>query len=138
MTNPLEIDALVNAPLERVWALWNEPAHITKWNAASPEWHSPFAENDLREGGSFNYRMEAKDGSFGFDFAGTYSTVRPHEFIAYTLGDGRRAEIRFSSEGPQTRIRERFEAEGQNAADMQRAGWQAILDSFSAYAAQHA
>ena len=105
-----------------------------QWNSASPDWHTPRAENDLRTGGKFSSRMEAKDGSFGFDFGGTYDEVRPHEYIAYTLGDGRRVSITFTSNGNETHISETFEAESMNPVEMQRNGWQAIMDNFRKYA----
>ena len=85
----------MHAPVEKVWEYWTEPDHITKWSNASDDWHTPYAENDLRVGGKFVSRMEAKDGSFGFDFGGVYDEVRANEFISYTLGDGRKVEITF-------------------------------------------
>jgi uncharacterized protein YndB with AHSA1/START domain len=105
-----------------------------KWNSASPDWHTPRAENDLRTGGKFSSRMEAKDGSFGFDFGGVYDEVRVHEYIAYTMEDGRTVVIDFAGNGNTTKIAETFDAEGTNPAEMQRAGWQAILDNFKKYA----
>ena len=128
------ISAIINAPVEKVWNMWNEPQHVTQWNAASDDWHSPRAENDLREGGSFNYRMEAKDGSFGFDFAGVYDEVIPNEHISYTMGDGRSVATDFVSEGDTTEITSTFEAETENPVEMQRDGWQAILNNFKKYA----
>lgn len=128
------IEAGVKAPLEKVWEMWNGPEHVMQWNSASPDWHSPAATNDPRPGGAFSYRMEAKDGSFGFDFAGTYDEVRPGEYLAYTLGDGRKVTIAFTQQGDTVHIRKQFEAEGQNPVEMQEAGWQAILDSFKRYA----
>ena len=130
----ITVEATVNAPIEKVWKLWNEPNHITKWSFATPEWHTPRAENDLRPGGTFSSRMEAKDGSMGFDFAGIYDEVRPNEHISYTLGDGRKVQITFTSLGAQTRVVETFEAENSNPVDMQKAGWQAIMNNFKAYA----
>ena len=84
----ITVEAIVNAPVEKVWKLWTSPEHIIKWNNASDDWHTPKAENDLREGGKFLSRMEAKDGSFGFDFGGVYDVVKNNEYIEYTLGDG--------------------------------------------------
>jgi uncharacterized protein YndB with AHSA1/START domain len=130
----ITVEVTVNAPIEKVWKLWNEPNHITQWAFASPEWHAPRAENDLRPGGAFSSRMEAKDGSMGFDFAGVYDEVRRNEYISYTLGDGRKVEITFTSQGGQTRVVETFEAENTNPVDMQKAGWQAIMDNFKTYA----
>ncbi len=124
----------VNAPVEKVWELWNGPEHIVKWNNASDEWHTPSAKNDLRNGGKLVSRMEAKDGSAGFDFEGTYDEVVTHEFIAYTLGDGRTVKITFTPHEQTTKIVEAFEAESLHPIEMQRGGWQAILDNFKKYA----
>jgi len=129
----ITVEATVDTPVEKVWNFWTKPEHITQWNYASEEWHSPHAENDLREGGSFVCRMEAKDGSMGFDFGGVYDVVRKHEYIEYTLGDGRKVDITFSGEGKTTKIVERFEAESQHPIEMQKYGWQAILDNFKKY-----
>ena len=128
------VETIVNAPIEKVWELWNSPEHITRWNSPSEDWHSPRSENDLRTGGKFNTRMEAKDGSFGFDFEGIYDDVREHDLIAYTLGDGRKVFVKFSQKGNSTAISEKFEAESLNSIEMQQSGWQAILDNFKAYA----
>lgn len=124
----------VRASAEKVWELWTSPEHIVQWNSPSQDWHSPRAENDIRPGGRFNIRMEAKDGSFGFDFEGTYDEVIPHKRIAYTLGDGRKVEISFTENGEETAIVETFDPENQNPVKVQREGWQAILDNFKAYA----
>lgn len=129
----ITIGATVNAPVEKVWQYWGAPEHITKWNSPSPDWHTPYAENDLRTGGKFVSRMEAKDGSFGFDFGGVYDEVIPNERIVYTMGDGRQAVNDFISEGDQTRIVIVFDAEHENPIEFQQAGWQAILDSFKKY-----
>lgn len=128
------IEATVNAPIEKVWKYWIEPQHITKWAFASDDWHAPAAENDLREGGKFSTTMAAKDGSFSFDFAGVYDKVETHKLIAYTIGDGRKVVTEFIPAGNQTRIVGKFEAEEENSIDMQRAGWQAILDNFKKHA----
>lgn len=133
-TKTITVTATVNAPAEKVWELWNNPAHIVNWNSASPDWHTPSSTNDLRVGGAFTARMEAKDGSFGFDFYGVYDAVRPHEYIAYTLGDNRKVSITFTAQGNSTHISESFEAETQNPEEMQQAGWQAILNNFKNYA----
>jgi uncharacterized protein YndB with AHSA1/START domain len=133
----ITIKANVNAPVEKVWKYWTEPKHITKWNNASDDWHSPFSENDLRVGGKFLSRMEAKDGSFGFDFGGIYDEVKLHETISYTLGDGRKVKITFIDRGNETDIIEVFEAEDSNSIEMQQQGWQAILDNFKKYAEQN-
>ncbi len=126
----ITIDAIVKAPVEKVWACWIEPQHITKWNQASDDWHTPHAENDLRVGGKFNSTMAAKDGSFSFDFGGVYTKVEKHQAIEYTLGDGRKVSITFLAKGNETRVTETFEAEGTNPIEMQRGGWQAILNNF--------
>ena len=130
----ITVEATVHAPLDKVWELWTGPHHITQWTNASDDWHAPRAENDLREGGKFNTRMEAKDGSFGFDFEGEYTTVNHHELIAYKLGDDRRVQISFRGDGDTTLITETFDAEGENPIEMQRGGWQAILNNFKRYA----
>lgn len=130
----ITIDAIVNIDVATAWMLWTTPEHITKWNTASPDWHTPWAENDLRVGGKFTSRMEAKDGSFGFDFWGIYDDVKPNESIMYTMGDGRKATVSFSSIGNQTKVIEIFEAETENSVELQREGWQAILNSFKKYA----
>ena len=129
----ITVEAIVNAPVEKVWDYWSDPTHITQWNCASDDWHSPRGENDLREGGKFNIRMEAKDGSFGFDFGGEYDTVKKHELIEYTMGDGRKVKIVFKPEGKATHISETFEAETTNSIELQKGGWQAILDNFKKY-----
>lgn len=129
----ITVEATINAPIEKVWNIWTSPEHIMQWNNASPDWHTPKAENDLRKGGKFLSRMEAKDGSFGFDFWGIYDEVDHQAYIAYTMGDERKAEITFTQEGDRTMIRETFEAENENPVDMQTAGWQAILDNFKKY-----
>jgi uncharacterized protein YndB with AHSA1/START domain len=130
----ITVESTVKASVEKVWKLWTGSEHITKWNSASDDWHSPFAENDLRVGGKFLARMEAKDGSFGFDFWGVYDQVKTNELIEYTLGDGRKVIIHFTGEGNKTKVVETFEAESTNPIDMQRGGWQAILDNFTKYA----
>ncbi|MBM6996596.1 SRPBCC family protein [Paenibacillus sp. DXFW5] len=130
------VQAVIQAPVEKVWSDWTEPEHITKWNQASDDWHAPRAENDLRVGGTFLTRMEAKDGSMGFDFGGVYDEVKTHEFISYTLGDGRRVEITFAAEGQGTKVVETFDAESTHPVEFQQAGWQAILDNFKMYVEQ--
>jgi uncharacterized protein YndB with AHSA1/START domain len=129
----LTVATTVNAPVEKVWEYWSSPEHITKWCTPTEEWHTPTAENDLRTGGKFSSRMEAKDGSMGFDFAGVYDEVRPNEYIEYTIGDGRKVEITFSINGNQTKVVENFEAESINPIEMQQGGWQAIIDNFKKY-----
>lgn len=129
----ITVENTVNAPVEKVWEYWSKPEHVTQWNHASDDWHSPRGENDLREGGNFNFRMEAKDGSFGFDFGGVYDRVKKNQLIEYTMGDGRKVSVKFTGEGNQTRIVESFEAENQHSIEMQKGGWQAILDNFKKY-----
>ena len=129
----ITVQAVVQAPIERVWSYWTEPKHITKWNQASDDWHAPHAENDLRAGGKFLTRMEAKDGSMGFDFIGVYDDVKQHELISYILEDGRKVEISFIDLGGETRVVETFDAEDTNPVELQQAGWQAILDNFKQY-----
>jgi uncharacterized protein YndB with AHSA1/START domain len=129
----ITIESIVNAPIDKVWKLWTEPEHIKKWNNDSPDWHTPYAENYLKAGGKFSSRMEAKDGSFGFDFEGVYDEVKTNELISYTLGDGRKVKITFSVQDNKIKVVETFEAEDTNPIEMQRGGWQAILDNFKSY-----
>jgi len=129
----ITIETTVQTPVEKVWQLWTEPEHLTQWNTASDDWHVPRAENDLRVGGKFLTRMEAKDGSFGFDFGGVYDDVRINEFISYTMDDGRKVAITFIREEDSTKVIETFDAEATNPVEMQRAGWQSILDNFKKY-----
>lgn len=133
----ITVTALVNARAEKVWKFWNDPEHITKWNCASADWHSPQAQNDLKKGGRFNIRMEAKDGSMGFDFEGTYDVVEPNEYLEYTMGDGRKVKVSFEESDGKTFISETFEAETTNPIEMQRSGWQSILDNFKKYSESH-
>jgi uncharacterized protein YndB with AHSA1/START domain len=127
------VQAVIQAPVEKVWRYWSEPEHITKWNQASETWHSPRSENDLRVGGKFLTRMEAKDGSMGFDFGGVYEVVKQHEQISYTMGDGRKVDITFVNQGNETKVVEIFDAESTHSIEMQQAGWQAIMDNFKKY-----
>lgn len=130
----ITIETTINAPVEKVWKAWNTAEDVVQWNSASPEWHTPRAENDFRTGGKFLYRMEARDGSFGFDFYGIYDVITPHEYIEYTMGDDRKVKTTFTANGNATHIVQAFEAESTNSIDMQRTGWQAILDNFKRYA----
>jgi uncharacterized protein YndB with AHSA1/START domain len=133
-TTTITVETDVHAPIEKVWDYFSNPEHIVKWNNASDDWHTPCAENDLRAGGNFLYRMEAKDGSFGFDFGGKYDVVENHKYIEYTIGDVRKVKVSFSSAGNnQTHVSENFEAENAHSVEMQRGGWQNILDSFKKY-----
>jgi uncharacterized protein YndB with AHSA1/START domain len=129
----ITVETTIKAPVEKVWKLWTSPEHIVKWNNASPDWHTPKAENDVKAGGKFNIRMEAKDGSSGFDFSGVYDVVKPFERIEYTMGDGRKVKITFTTTGNTTKVIETFEAETENSIEMQKNGWQSILDNFKKY-----
>ncbi|HMS32966.1 MAG TPA: SRPBCC family protein [Ignavibacteria bacterium] len=129
----ITVEADVKAPVEKVWQFWTLPEHIVKWNNASDDWHTPYAENDPRTGGKFLSRMEAKDGSFGFDFGGVYDEVVINKKIEYTMADGRKVTITFTQIGDECKVSETFDAEETNSAEMQRAGWQAIMDNFKKY-----
>ena len=129
----ITVEALVKAPIDKVWSSWTDPKHITKWNQASDDWHSPHAENDLRTGGKFKTTMAAKDGSMSFDFEGVYTNVQQHKVIEYAMADGRKVSVVFSQSGNQTKVVETFDPESENPIEMQRGGWQAILDSFRKY-----
>ena len=129
----ITVQNTVNASVEKVWESWTQPEHIMQWNTALDSWHCPKAVNDVRTGGNFNIRMEAKDGSMGFDFGGTYDEVKPNEYIEYTMGDGRKVKVNFKGKGNSTELVESFEAEDQNPVEMQRGGWQSILDNFKKY-----
>jgi uncharacterized protein YndB with AHSA1/START domain len=130
----IKVEVLVDAPLARIWERWIGPEHITKWYAASDDWHTPRATNDVKVGGTFDFRMEARNRSAGFDFRGTYTIAVPSERLHCLLGDGRHIDIRFLPEGSRVRVVEEFDAETANPVERQRAGWQAILDSFKRYA----
>ena len=129
----ITVEATVNAPVEKVWKYWNEPQHITKWCAASDDWHAPYAENDLRKDGKFKTTMAARDGSFSFDFEGIYTNVEPNKSIEYVMDDGRKVSITFSPEGNSTKVVETFDPETTHSTEMQRSGWQSILDNFKTY-----
>lgn len=129
----IEIRALINATAEIIWKKWTEPADIINWNHASDDWCTRWAENDLQPGGKFLSRMEAKDGSFGFDFGGIYDEIKINELIAYTLGDGRKVKINFIPSSGSTTVIETFEAESSNSIELQQKGWQLILNNFKKY-----
>ena len=129
----ITVENTIDAPVAKVWKFWTKPEHIIKWCNASDDWHTPRAENDLKVGGKFTSRMEAKDGSMGFDFGGVYDAVRTNEYIEYTLGDDRKVKINFSAQGNKTKVVESFEAENTHSIEMQQGGWQAILDNFKKY-----
>lgn len=130
----ITVETIVQVPVEKVWECWTKPEHITKWNNASDDWHTPRAENDLRVGGKFLCRMESRDGSMGFDFSGVYDEVKANEQIVYTLDDHRKVKIIFTGNATETTVTETFEAENENSIELQRGGWQAILDNFKKYA----
>lgn len=125
----ITVEAKIAAPIEDVWRAWTTPADITQWNAASDDWHTTRASVDLRAGGAFSSRMEAKDGSVGFDFAGTYTRVVEHQLIECSFGD-RSLLVEFSGGADGVTVRETFDAETENSVELQRNGWQAILNSF--------
>lgn len=129
----ITIETLVNADLDAVWAAWNNPDDIKQWNAASDDWHTTQSTVDLREGGTFSSRMEAKDGSAGFDFVGTYTRVVVPRLIQYQMEDGREVSVEFTPSDDGVVVRETFDAETQNDPEMQRQGWQAILENFAKY-----
>ena len=124
------VSTLVQAPIHVVWRAYTTPADIVAWNAASPDWHTTSAAVDLRPGGRFSSRMEAKDGSFGFDFAGEYTQVVPHRLIEYTLGE-RVASVEFVEGADGVTVRVTFDGEPTHSEEQQRTGWQAILDNFA-------
>ena len=127
------VQARINKPIEKVWDYHNKPAHIIEWNSASENWHTSSAVNDFNVGGSFNYRMEAKDGSYGFDFSGKYDEIITNKRIEYTLDDDRKVVIEFDDMNEYVNVKYSFEIEDSNSAEMQRDGWQAILDNFKKY-----
>lgn len=130
----IEVTALTSASRSTVWHAFTDPSHVVNWNFAGDDWCCPSCTNDVRVGGTWSSRMEARDGSFGFDFESTYTEVVEGEKIHLLMADGRRWEVEFSDEGTGTRITERFDPEAENPEDMQRTGWQMILDRFAAYA----
>lgn len=132
--NPtIKVEAIADAEIEKVWACWTLPEHIVNWNFASPDWHCPKAENDLRAGGHFSYIMASRDGAISFDFNGDYNEVHENQRIIYHIEDGRKVEIYFDSQGDKTKIVEIFEAESMNPLELQEMGWQAILNNFANY-----
>lgn len=130
----ITVETIVNVPIYSVWEMFTAPEHITKWNNASDNWHTTRAENDVRKGGKFLFRMEAIDKSEGFDFDGVYDEVKINQLIEYTISDGRKVRIVFTDLGDETKIVETFEAEDENSIDLQREGWQSIMDNFKRYA----
>ncbi|MBU0555582.1 MAG: SRPBCC family protein [Alphaproteobacteria bacterium] len=134
-TQKITVETHVAAPVDHVWQSYTTPQDIMQWNAASDDWHTTAATVDLREGGTFSSRMEAKDGSMGFDFEGTYTRIEPQRLIEYSFGD-RKARVDFEPENDGVRVRVTFEAEEEHGIDQQREGWQAILDNFARHAAR--
>lgn len=132
----ITVTAKIMADVHKVWENYTLPEHITKWNFASDDWHCPSATNDLREGGKYSARMEAKDGSFGFDFNVVYDEIIPQQKIAYTMEDGRKASITFEKMDNATNVTVVFDAEQMNPVEMQQNGWQAILNNFKKYTEQ--
>ena len=130
----ITVTTTINLPIKKVWVLWNEAQHITKWYYASADWHAPFAENDLKIGGKFKTTMAAKDGSFQFDFEGIYNNIEEYKQIDITLLDNRKMMVAFEDLGTQTKITEMFEPETENPIELQQHGWQAILNNFKKYA----
>ena len=128
--NPITVQTVINAPIEKVWKCWNEPEHVTQWAFASDDWESPSAENDLREGGKFKTVMAAKDKSTSFDFEGVYSAVKENSLIEYDMSDGRHVKIVFEQTPEGVKVIETFDPEQENSEELQRAGWQAIMDNF--------
>jgi len=126
----ITVETFVNAPIARVWSAYSTPEDIKQWNTASDDWHTTKSSVDLREGGAFSSRMEAKDGSFGFDFAGTYTKIIPLQLIEYSFGD-RTGAVEFVPTSSGVTVRSTFDAESENPLEMQRQGWQAILNNFA-------
>jgi len=133
----ITVSVKIEAPMEKVWNYFTQPAHIVNWNFASDDWHTPYAENDLTVNGLFKYTMAAKDGSFSFYFWGNYTQIETHKTIAYTMGDGRKAILHFSENNNQTEIVELFDPENENPEEMQQIGWQSILNNFKKYVEQN-
>lgn len=134
MGEKITVQTSVNKDIEATWKFWTEPDHITKWNFATDDWICPSASNDFQIEGTFSFRMEAKDGSIGFDFSGKYDEIEPNKKIVYSIEDGRKVEVIFSAVNQTTEITEIFEAEKLNPVEMQQAGWQSILNNFKKYA----
>jgi len=132
----ITIAATIDANVDKVWEHWTNPESVKQWNAASDDWHTTQATNDLRVGGTFSFRMEAKDGSFGFDFGGEYIDVQQNEVIEFKMGDARKVRVTFTGNGSETIVTETFDAEETNPIEFQRNGWQAILNNFKTFVEQ--
>jgi len=126
----ITVETLVKAGLDQVWNTWNNPEDIKQWNTAHEDWHTTNSTVDLREGGTFLSRMEAKDGSVGFDFEGTYTRIVPKQLVEYRMSDGREVTVEFEEHTGGVLVKETFDAEAENTPELQRQGWQAILDNF--------
>lgn len=137
MTKQITVETTINAPIDKVWRYWTEPEHITKWAFASEDWYAPKAENNLVVDGKFLTRMEARDGSAGFDFVGTYTVVERHKEIEYVMDDGRKVLTKVKEQENGVKVTETFDPENENALDFQKAGWQAILENFKKYVLEH-
>lgn len=135
--NKITVAATIDAEASKVWDDYTNPEHITKWNFADPSWHCPSASNDMRVGGKYSARMEAKDGSFGFDFEAVYKEIVPGQRFTYTMPDGRVVTVVFRTSGKQTEVVVTFDPEDQNPLEMQKGGWQAILDNFKHYSEEN-
>lgn len=129
----ITVETKIQAPIDKIWSLWTLPEHITQWNAASEDWHTPYAENDLKVGGKFKCTMASRDGTMSFDFVGTYSAILDKKLIAYCIEDGRMVIVVFEEQEDGFEIREYFEPESVNSEELQHQGWQAILDNFKKY-----
>lgn len=129
----ITVETTVKAPVEKVWKYFSEPEHVTKWCQASDDWHAPYADNDLRKDGKFKTTMAAKDGSVSFDFEGVYTHVDPLKAFEYAMADGRNVKVTFTENGDETKVTETFDPEDTNPLEMQRGGWQAILNNFKEY-----
>ncbi|QRA43287.1 SRPBCC family protein [Chryseobacterium cucumeris] len=133
MSHKITVSAAINADAQKVWNYYTQPEHITRWNFADPSWQCPSASNDMKVGGKYAARMEAKDGSFGFDFEAVYNEIKDGENFTYTMPDGRQVHVDFKENNGQTHVDVAFDPENQNPEDMQKGGWQAILDNFKKY-----
>lgn len=132
----ITVQAEISVTPDKAWKCWTEPEHIVKWNSATDDWHTPWAKNDLHAGGTFISRMEARDGSFGFDFEGIYDEVVTESLIVYHIADGRKVTVAFSYENGKTKVTETFEAEKSHSPELQQQGWQSILNNFKKYCEQ--
>lgn len=133
MAEKITVKAKINAPIDKVWEYYNDPKYVMEWNSASEDWYTPSAESNFEVGGTFTYRMEARDGSAGFDMTGTFDEIQGNQYVAYTMSDGRKVEINFDGDESTTNVEVIFDAETENSIEMQQEGWQGILDNFKNY-----